>query len=208
MTKSLSKKIICIISTIAIPLAIFIMVSINSHAEDYSEVVGEFYIFSSPIAVDSTFGHAWIGILNTSNEPLQIGTFTLNPGEFYTLGRFMNSDNSSASGIYVNYERYRQSYEYNFRTNSFAHAPFKRIDLIQLNNFLANINPNTYNVVTNNCCHFAIVAWNSCMSEYYTYTYTNNPTTLCNYIIASEQTGQVFGGLDYVLPSSSSYFHY
>lgn len=52
-----------------------------------------------------SFGHVWIYIHNTSDEPFEVGLYTVQPGEGVSLGNF-NLTRSDGRGLYYNIESY------------------------------------------------------------------------------------------------------
>lgn len=52
-----------------------------------------------------SFGHVWIYIHNTSDEPFEVGLYTVQPGEGVSLGNF-NLTRDDGPGLYYNIESY------------------------------------------------------------------------------------------------------
>lgn len=52
-----------------------------------------------------SFGHVWVYIHNTTDEPFEVGLYTVQPGEGVSLGNF-NLTRSDGSGLYYNIESY------------------------------------------------------------------------------------------------------
>lgn len=52
-----------------------------------------------------SFGHLWVYIHNTTDEPFEVGLYTVQPGEGVSLGNF-NLTRSDGSGLYYNIESY------------------------------------------------------------------------------------------------------
>ena len=52
-----------------------------------------------------SFGHVWVYIHNTSDEPFEVGLYTVQPGEGVSLGNF-NLTRSDGRGLYYNIESY------------------------------------------------------------------------------------------------------
>ncbi len=52
-----------------------------------------------------SFGHVWVYIHNTSDEPFEVGLYTVQPGEGVSLGNF-NLTRSDGPGLYYNIESY------------------------------------------------------------------------------------------------------
>lgn len=50
-----------------------------------------------------SFGHVWVYIHNTSDEPFEVGLYTVQPGEGVSLGNF-NLTRSDGRGLYYNIE--------------------------------------------------------------------------------------------------------
>lgn len=68
---------------------------------DNSDVVGTISIAFRLSHI--SFGHVWIYIHNTSDEPFVVGLYTVQPGEGVSLGNF-NLSRSDGSGLYYNVE--------------------------------------------------------------------------------------------------------
>lgn len=52
-----------------------------------------------------SFGHVWVYIHNTTDEPFEVGLYTVQPGEGVSLGNF-NLTRSDGRGLYYNIESY------------------------------------------------------------------------------------------------------
>ncbi|MCI8408366.1 MAG: hypothetical protein HFJ09_03715 [Lachnospiraceae bacterium] len=100
--------------------------------------------------------HAFIYIVNISDDDIKIGDYTLKPNKGVTIGTFGNKDDGK--GIYYNLEAYFiQEYDsYENRVSLTTKITAKDIETI--NSKLDSCNKWTY---TKNCSWFATSIWNS-----------------------------------------------
>lgn len=146
-----------------------------SKAED---LIGTFYFFVSPPFRDSITGHAWIAIKNESDEDFEIGNYTVGKGEYVSLGLF-GPVKRIRIGLFYNMETLAQHGHPNkFKKNICVYHKFTKENLKKLNEYINFLDPKSYRVITNNCCHFAAKAWNCLYGDEYKFRYTWRPSKL------------------------------
>ena len=140
--------------TIALVMAMLMFVSVYSvsaFAVD-DEVVANISFF----CVVKSPGHCWIYIENLSDEPMQVGAYTLEVGKGVSVGTFGPSRNDG-KGIYYNVEAYCQT---KYGIKSFRTLT-QQITLSQVETVSEGIlnYDNNWNVFRN-CVTFATKIWN------------------------------------------------
>ncbi|MCQ2749963.1 MAG: hypothetical protein MJ246_08550 [Clostridia bacterium] len=146
-----------------------------SKTKDY---IGRFYFFVSPSFVDSITGHAWIAILNESDEDIEIGNYIVRRGEYVSLGIF-GPPKQFHIGLFYNREsRAQGKFPSRFKKNICVYHNFTRKNLEDLNEYIDCINTNSYRLFSNNCCHFATGAWNWLYGDEYSFDFMITPLRL------------------------------
>ena len=101
-------------------------------------------------------GHAFLIFYNDSDFSIRVGHMTVEEGDFVTIGSYGNRD--AHRGIWYNIEAYRQP--------SSVYAYGRPITSAQLESINNTINSrDSYSLIDNNCCHFAVDVWNTGLSN-------------------------------------------
>ena len=102
-----------------------------------------------------SFGHVWIYIHNTTDQPLEVGLYTVQPGEGVSLGNF-NLTRSDGPGLYYNVESYcGEKYGLDGTVTVSDELTWGRLKAVST--ILKNGN---YFGVFYNCTGFALTIWN------------------------------------------------
>ena len=124
----------------------------------------EFYVVMSLCAIEpnwgfdsnsSVLGHAFLTFHNESDFTIRVGHMSVPAGDSITIGTFPKT---AHDGIWYNIEAYEQP------SNVYAlEYVLTETELEQVN---TRINShNSYNVLTDNCTHFACGIWNATVSN-------------------------------------------
>lgn len=108
-----------------------------------------------------SFGHVWIYVHNTSDEPFTVGAYTVNPDEGVSLGSF-GLTRFEGFGIYYNVEAYCCN-EYG-AGNIFSMT--EELCLSELERLTAMLLTANYWDIIFNCSTFAATAWNCCSDSF------------------------------------------
>ncbi len=109
-------------------------------------------------------GHAWVYVHNISDEPIQVGHYTVPVGEGVSIGAFSFSVNDGW-GIYYNIEAYKENTKNRMDK---VWSKTEEIDKSQLETLTQKLKnyPNYWGFV-NNCATFAFSIWNSVTGDAY-----------------------------------------
>ena len=109
-------------------------------------------------------GHAWVYVHNISDEPIQVGHYTVPVGEGVSVGAFSFSVNDGW-GIYYNIEAYKENTKNRMDK---VWSKTEEIDESQLETLTQKLKnyPNYWGFV-NNCATFAFSIWNSVTGDAY-----------------------------------------
>lgn len=102
-----------------------------------------------------SFGHVWIYIHNTSDEPLEVGLYTVQPGEGVSLGNF-NITRNDGPGLYYNIESYCGNL-YGLDGTASVSDELTRGRLNLITKLLRNV---SHFDPIYNCTGFALTVWN------------------------------------------------
>lgn len=109
-------------------------------------------------------GHTWIYVHNISDEPIQVGHYTVPVGEGVSMGAFSFSV-SDGWGIYYNVEAYKENTKNRMDRVWSKTESIDAGQLETLTNSLINY-PNYWGVV-GNCATFAFSIWNAVTGDFY-----------------------------------------
>lgn len=169
--------------------------------------IGRFYFFVSPTFLDSITGHAWIAVLNESEKEIEVGNYIVGSGEYVTLGIF-GPPKQFHIGLFYNQEsRAQKGFASRFKKNVCVYHSFTNDNLKDLNDYLKSINTNGYELFTNNCCHFAIKAWNMLYGDEYRFDIKRIPSKIFNELVFSIKY-DFLPGLKNVLFENEEVRHY
>ena len=109
-------------------------------------------------------GHTWVYVHNISDEPIQVGHYTVPVGEGVSVGAFSFSVNDGW-GIYYNIEAYKENTKNRMDK---VWSKTEAIDESQLETLTQKLKnyPNYWGFV-NNCATFAFSIWNSVTGDAY-----------------------------------------
>lgn len=169
--------------------------------------IGRFYFFVSPTFVDSITGHAWIAVLNESDREIEVGNYTVRSGEYVTLGIFGPPKRLNFGLFYNEESRVQKGINSRFRKNVCVYHAFTSENLEKLNEYLNLINPRSYRLMSNNCCHFAIKAWNLLYGDEYEFDIKRIPSKIFTELVFSIKY-DFLPGLKNVLFENEEVRHY
>lgn len=130
------------------------------------------YIYASGLsfenmAAGSMAGHGWIEITSHSAHEYTIGHYRMCAGETITIGKWgttIDEQQDDFLGLWYN----REVYEYNIngKYSSYVCA-YETVDksVIDQISTLINSSYSGYNLLSNNCVHFATRVWNLCVNS-------------------------------------------
>lgn len=125
--------------------------------EPQEKAVARFTLFSTiyffPVA-----GHEWIYVENLTDEPMQVGLYTVPAGEGVSVGCFSFSV-SDGWGLYYNVEAYRENRDDNIDNCWSITQYLTQSEVEKLSRDLKNY-PNMWSFYFN-CMFFAFSIWNS-----------------------------------------------
>ena len=119
-------------------------------------------------APGTTAGHCWIKVVSYSCFEQTIGHYQLPAFGSVTIGRWgsvtsgSGSSDSEFDGIWYNREKYRYVKKGAFSEFVYSSEMIDKSTLSELSQHITNVYSG-YNVVSNNCVHFAADAWNLCV---------------------------------------------
>ena len=128
-------------------------------------------IFASRYSIEnvgagSIAGHGWIEITSNSAYSYDVGHYTLQAGESVSIGRWGSQIDTITDGSFVGVWYNRELYEYhiNGKYSSYVYTveTVDKSTIDQLSNYILS-SYEGYNLALNNCVHFAIEAWNTCV---------------------------------------------
>lgn len=172
-------KIRC--TTLLVLLCILIMFVAPAYADELSGIdavpygstveVATLTIYAYGEDVDDPYddgvGHAFISIKNRLNIELTVGIYVLQPGEMISIGKFAaGTRGRSDGGIWYNLEVYQRSTTSLATRYACCSVALTMDDINTINAVIAS--HDSYNLYTNNCCHFAVAVWNSVTAFNYT----------------------------------------
>ena len=103
------------------------------------------------------YPHCWLYFVNETDEPIQVGYYTVPAGDSVSVGNFR--DRGNGSGIYYNLERYwvkEATYGRTFSMSTSVSAGELRVASALMKHM------NHWDWVFNNCSGFATTIWNIC----------------------------------------------
>lgn len=157
MKKSIKKLMAALLSVILI-----LVVAIPAFAaQSGDEIVARISVCSRVKEVPS-LGHTWIYIHNISDEPIQVGAYTVPVGEGVSIGTFANT-RDDGKGVYYNIESHC--------INKYGDHDFfsitKEISADTLNKVSNKIlTLNNWNIF-NNCMQFTFTVWQTATGQFF-----------------------------------------
>lgn len=163
------KKIIAIILALAIALTAFTVAFAENESEEPSlsvpadDTVATISLCTA-IYVWPISGHTWIYVHNESDEPIQVGHYTVPVGEGVSVGVFSFSVNDGW-GLYYNVEAYKENSKNRMDKVWSKSEALNTEELETLTKKLKDY-PNYWGFVAN-CATFAFSMWNSVTDDHY-----------------------------------------
>ena len=133
----------------------------------------DLYIMASGTSLDNVMagskaGHGWIQIISRSAHSYTVGHFELPAGEAVTVGRWGTQINPEIDNGFYGIWYDREIYEFNINDKYCSYVfSYETVNKSAIDRISALITSSYsgFNLVTNNCVHFAINAWNLCVSS-------------------------------------------
>lgn len=119
---------------------------------------------ASQVYVWPVSGHTWLYVENLSDEPIQVGLYTVPVGEGVSMGTFSFSV-FDGWGIYYNLESYRTNRDEDFYDCTRVTTELDAAGLERLNNALFSY-PNMWGLYMN-CMGFAFTVWNAVTGDFF-----------------------------------------
>ncbi len=160
------KKFLAIILTLAMLISASCMAFAADNqaaVTDSDETVATVSLCSN-IYVWPISGHTWIYVHNNSDEPIQVGHYTVQPDQGMSVGAFSFSVNDGW-GLYYNMESYKENEKNRAHNVRSISEGINAEELKTLNQTLINY-PNYWGFV-NNCATFSFTIWNSISGDHY-----------------------------------------
>lgn len=105
-------------------------------------------------------GHCWLLFENLTDEPVQIGEYTLEPRGTVSVGTWGMVRNNPHHGIWYNIESYRVTHDVDYEFRHSFHEEWDNTQLDHLNEILADPYTNRWKIDFT-CADFAVFMWNS-----------------------------------------------
>ncbi len=119
---------------------------------------------ASQVYVWPVSGHTWLYVENLTDEPMQVGLYTVPAGEGVSLGTFSFSV-FDGWGIYYNLECYRTNRDEDFYDCTRITTELDATGLERLNAALMSY-PNMWGLYMN-CMGFAFAVWNAVTGDFF-----------------------------------------
>ena len=155
MKRPLKKIMAAILS-----LALVIAIAVPAFAADSGdEIVAAISVCSRDKEVPS-FGHTWIYIHNISDEPIQVGAYTVPVGEGVSVGTFANT-RYDGKGVYYNIESHcinkYDDHDFYSITKEISADTLKKVSdkILSLNDW----------DFFKNCMHFTFTVWKTATGQ-------------------------------------------
>lgn len=148
------KRILSVLLAAAIIMSSFAVAAYAKNNED-EEIVANVYICHR-ILKKVFEGHSWLYFENLTDHDIQVGAYTVPPGEGVSVGTYSGKDVPSGFGVYYNVEAYRYG-RGNLHDNVYLKKELTQKQLERMSNKIARSN---YWSHFTNCSFFTITTWN------------------------------------------------
>ncbi len=147
------KRIICVLMVIVLTMS-SMTVAAYAKSED-EEIVANVYICSR-ILKRVFESHSWLYFENLTDHDIQVGAYTVPPGEGVSVGTYSGQDVPEGFGVYYNVEAYRYG-KGKLHDNVYLKKELTQKQLERMSNKVARSN---YWSHFTNCSFFTITTWN------------------------------------------------